>query len=278
MTREAERAKSVQKFARLFASGRFDSVLPMLEAKLVTSFVNGLLRFAEVKPPRYELMRDRLDGAVRDGTRLRATRPKRALLAWPEFLKTMDGILRTLKAWQSEIAREEKQYEKEGAAKGLVEVDILFAFVDFNNTLPKGGKVTLQFPASKVKLASAMKAGGARFRGIMLEPSKSRVIVNVALQRKVKPKLANHLVYNPLKAGEVLVIKAREDAAKATKKDHSAEGAVKKSGVKGTVGIDFKVISGGGEITREKELSKTHGRELSYTILWPKGSMSLAQK
>ena len=278
MTKQKERARSIQSFVKIFSSGRYDEVLLMLNSGLVNKFVNGLLRFSETKPPRYEKMRDQLDDALSAGEKIQSTRPPRARLVWPEFQKTLGSFLKKAKVWRGDIIKEEKQYEKEGTDSGLVEVDIVFTFVNYNNEPPKSGKVEINLPASKVTLKSALSKGGCRFRGIMLEPKKSRANIDVSMPRKLHPKLHNHIVYNPLKKGDVLVITAKEDPVKATKKGFSAEGAIKKAGVKGHVGLDFTVVSGGGEITKEKELSKTHGKELSYTILWPKGSMSLSQQ
>ncbi|MFQ5622257.1 MAG: hypothetical protein ACE5FS_02565 [Paracoccaceae bacterium] len=278
MSNEKKRAKEVQSFAKLFVSDKYDSIRQLLNSSLVNKFVNGLLRFSEIKPPEYEKMRGYLDDAIRSGEKIKGTRLGRARLVEKEFKKNLGGFLKKLRTWRAEIVKEERKYEKEGKNKGQAEVDIVFSFTNFNNELPKSAKLKLTFKASKVTLQAALTRGSCRFRGIMLESKKSIVNAEVSLPRKIKPKLSNNMYYNPLKNGDVLAISAAEDPIKIVKSATSAEAAAKSAGTKGTLGVDWKIFSGSAEITKGKSFTETHTKAISFTILAPKGSVTLMQK
>ena len=280
MAYEKERNRMVQGYMKILKSGKYDEILPLLDSKQVTKFANSLLRFCEVDPPHFEKMRGYLNDAIVSGEKLKNARLERARLAEAEFKKSLDAFLKKVKGWRTEVLKAEKLYEKEGKDQGLVEVDVKFHFTNYNNQLPASAKVRLEFPGSKVTLQSALYKGTWQSRGIMLSPKKSTVIAEVTVPRKVKPKLkmSNSLFYKPLKPGGVLALAATEDHATITQKATSGQAAAEKAGTKGSFGIDWRIFSGGVEITKEKELTKTHSKQMSFTIWVPKGSMSLTQK
>ena len=175
------------------------------------------------------------------------------------------------------VAKAEKDYEKSGAADGLIEVDISVSARDFYNNTVGGAKLELSVDSkpNKVKLSQMTSLGNARFRGIMIEPS-GNIYVELTLKRKVFPSLSQNLGYKNI-TGKVLIIEASEEATTVEMTASSGKKVVDKKGIKGEIGVDYKIFSAKGEVSSERELEASLGEEVKFTVYSPKGTLILKQ-
>lgn len=245
------------------------------DAKAIHELHNLLEEIEEVKEPRYERMRILLDWITRASKALLKDKLVKGLP--PQ--KGVKQLIYKVRALKVKVKKEEKAYEKSGAAAGLVEVDISFNAADFSNTPMARTKLELKVDAHPrpVKLVAMLSGGATRFRGIMIEPS-GNAGVTLTLNRKVAKKMQANLSYKGLKKGKTLLISATEDKKEKKYKKGSGQEAAESAGVTGTVGIDFKVFSGSTELTSSKELKKSKSKEVQFTVSFPTGKLTLTQK
>lgn len=245
------------------------------DAKAIFELHNLLQEIVDVKEPRYERMRILLDWFSRASMALLKHKLVKGLP--PE--KGVKQLISKVKALKVKVVKEEKAYEKSGAAAGLVEVDISFNAVDFSNTPMGGAKLELKVDAHPrpIKLAAKLSGGAIRFRGIMIEPS-GNANATLSLNRKVAKKMKANLSYKGLKKGNTLLISATEDKKEGKYTVGSGQEAAESAGATGTVGVDFKVFSGSTELTSSRELKKSKSKAVEFTVSYPTGKLTLTQK
>lgn len=245
------------------------------DAKAVYELRNLIQMIEDVEEPRYERMRIILDSITKAAIALLKDKLVKGLP--PE--KGVKQLISKVKTLKRKVVAEEKAYEKSGAAAGLVEVDISFNAVDFSNTPVGRAKLELKVDAHPrpIKLTSNLSGGALRFRGIMIEPS-GNANATLSLNRKVAKKMQANLSYKGLKKGNTLLISATEDKKEKKYKKGSGQEAAESAGVKGTVGVDFKVFNGSTELTSSKELKKSESKEVEFTVSYPTGKLTLRQK
>jgi hypothetical protein len=245
------------------------------DAKNVYELRNLIQTIEDVKGPRYERMRIILDSITKAAIALLKDKLVKKLP--PE--KGVKQLISKVKMLKSQVVKEERAYERSGTGAGLVEVDISFNAVDFSNTPVGGAALALKVDAHPrpVKLTSRLSGGAVRFRGIMIEPSGNANAI-LLLNRNVAKKMQANLSYKGLKKGKTLLISATEDKKEKKYKKGSGQEAAESAGVKGTVGVDFKVFNGSTELTSSKELKKSESKEVEFTVSYPTGKLTLSHK
>ncbi|WP_171182235.1 hypothetical protein [Ruegeria sp. HKCCD8929] len=226
--------------------------------------------------PRYEAIRKKLDEVLKTGNVLLKKKEVKSAKQVYTALKT---LLRTTKKRKAEVVRDEKEYEKKGRASGLIEVDILITARDFANQPMNDAvaEIVVDSAPKKAKLLARMSKGMVRFKGIMVEPD-GNLHLKLKVRRKSKNILSNNLIYRNLRQRKPLAISATEEFTKIEVTETSGKKAVNSVNAKGSVGVDFKVVKGGTEISTAKGLEKSTGRSEKYTLFFPKGTMKLVQK
>lgn len=245
------------------------------DVKEIYELHNLIQVIKEVEEPRYERMRIHLDSITTAATKLLKHKLVKGLP--PE--KGMKKLIANVRMTKAKVVKEEKAYEKSGAAAGLIEVDISFNAVDFSNTPMGASKLELKVDAHPrpIKLAAKLTGGAIRFRGIMIEPSGNANAI-LSVNRKVAKKMTANLSYKGLKKGNTLLISATEDKKEVKVKKGSGQEAAESAGVTGSVGVDFKVFSGSTELTSSRELKKSSSKEVEFTVSYPTGKLTLKQK
>lgn len=229
----------------------------------------------KIEEPRYERMRLVLDQIVKEA---KVLAKHKAVKGKPPEKGVKQLIPKAIKIKRA-VEKEEKTYERSGAAAGLVEVDISFNAVDFSNTPVGRANLILKVDSNPrpVTLKTSLSGGATRFRGIMIEPA-GNANATLMLKRKVANKMSANLSYKSLKSGKTLLISASEDKLEKTVSAGSGAKAAQSVGVKGSVGVDFKVWNGSTELTTTKALEKSVSRSVQYKVAYPKGKLSLSQK
>lgn len=228
-----------------------------------------------VEAPRYEKMRALLDWIVKEAKPLLSHKLVKRLP--PE--KGLKQLISKAKALKAKVVKEERAYEKSGAAAGLVEVDISFNAVDFSNTPMGSADIELKVDAKPrpIKLTATLSRGAVRFRGIMIEPA-GNASATLSLNRKVARKMSANLSYKLSAKEKALLISAMEDKKEKKYRKANGQEAAESAGVSGTIGVDFKVWNGSTELTTTKELRKSSSKEVEYAVTFPTGKLTLTQK
>lgn len=107
------------------------------------------------------------------------------------------------------------------------------------------------------------------------EPNATMVLSIWAHQGGENVKLERSFGFELKGDAMVFDVEQEHDDIEVAAKDE--ETAAHRAGAKGSAGIDWKIVSVGGEISSEDETSRTHGRETRYKVRVPKSSMKVAQ-
>lgn len=234
----------------------------------------GIMDFATLAAPRYEAMRLRLGEIEKHAKTLSGiAEVKKSSLGKP-----LDTLLKEARRTKAEVAKRERVYETSAEALGLVEVDVCIEVNDYHDRQVGDATLRLEIDAAprNAVLTTKLSNGSARFRGVMVEPS-GTAYVEIGLRRKTMRKISQNLGYRGLKPGGILMIDARERPRTQTVKAESGAAVVDRLGLKGTLGIDYSIVSLGGEITRESELETTMKKTVEYTVHCPSGVLVLKQ-
>jgi len=259
----------------------FKNVMKVLDPKLSVADTAPFIELSNlfevisgIEEPLYEDMRLKLDLALKTIKKLSSDKKFKGT----PVQKGLDKVMASVEKSKAEVIKAEKLYEKEAQATKLVEVDISFNARDYYNNQVGGAKLELTLDSNPhpVKLSEMMSNGNARFRGILIEPSGNAHVV-LKLNRKVHPTLSQNLGYKNVSRGGTLIINAKEDVTKVEMASTSARKVLDSKGVKGSVGVDFKIFQGGSEIESKKELEETSQVEVKYTVYYPQGTLEVTQ-
>lgn len=251
---------------------KLDPKMTMGDAKPYSELLNLFDAIQDVEEPQYEAMRLKLDLAARAISQLQS---QKSVKGTP-IEKALKSLAAGVQKAKATVAKEEKLYEKQGATSGLIEVDVSVSVRDFYNSEVGGAKLELVIDSnpSPVKVSDMTSRGSARFRGVMIEPS-GNVNVSLVLKREVHPKLSQNMSYKNV--GKTLLIEAAEDAVSVEMSEQSARKVLDSKGVKGSVGVDFKVFNGSTELTSERSIEQSTEQAVKYTVYYPKGTLTLKQ-
>jgi hypothetical protein len=259
----------------------FDTVFKKLDPKMssgdakpFSELLNLFGVIADIEEPQYEAMRHDLDLAAKTISKLLGHKAVKGTPIQNALKQLATGVLKAKAA----VAREEKLYEKQGSTDGLIEVDISVSARDFYNDQVGGAKLELAVDSnpSPVKLSQMTSQGSARFRGVMIEPS-GNVFVSLTLRREVHPKLSQNLGYKNVGSSKTLILDATEEAVSVEMSALSGRKVLDSKGVKGSVGIDFKIFKGSTELTSSKSIEESSQEAVKYVVYYPKGTLNLKQ-
>lgn len=251
---------------------KLDPKMSAGDAKPFTELLNLFSVIEDLEEPQYEAMRTQLDLAFRTIAKLMVHKSVKGTPIQAAFKLLAVGVNKA----KATVVKAEKVYEKQGAAGGLIEVDISFSARDFYNSQVGAAKLELVVDSdpAPVKLSAMTSQGNARFRGVMIEPS-GNIFVALTMNRKVHPKLSQNLGYKNV--GKTLIIEAAEEATSVEMSAQSGRKVLDSKGVKGSVGIDFKMFKGSSELTSSKSIEEASQEAVKYIVYYPKGTLILKQ-
>jgi len=229
---------------------------------------------ADIEEPLYEEMKLKLDLASKTIKKLSSDKKIKGTTVEKGLAKVATSVDKA----KAEVVKVEKAYKKESEATKVVEVDISFHAKDYYNNDVGAAKLELTIDSNPypVKLSQMISNGNVRFRNILIEPSGNAHVV-LKLNRKVHPTLSQNLGYKNVGKGATLLISAKEDVTKVEMASTSARKVLDTKGVKGSVGVDFKIFQGSSEIETTKALEETSQVEMKYTVYYPQGTLELTQ-
>jgi N-acetylmuramoyl-L-alanine amidase len=161
---------------------------------------------------------------------------------------------------------------------GWKQTNIIITLKDFRGEPLRGHKVFAEFKApgvAPVVEGGEVTGGSMTWSDIWLKPEGTlRLLAASSGKPAIVPQGVTHYRLpdkGPLKLEAVQ--KSREVTITAAT---SAEAAVK-VGVKGTVGVDFKIFEVGGEVSGESDMKKGTAREISWKIVLPESTFDVSQ-
>ena len=110
----------------------------------------------------------------------------------------------------------------------------------------------------------------------MIEPS-GNVFVSLTLRREVHPKLSQNLGYKNVGSSKTLIIEATEEAMSVEMSALSGRKVLDSKGVKGSLGIDYKIFKASTELTSSKSVEESSQEAVKYVVYYPKGTLTLKQ-
>lgn len=230
--------------------------------------------FEELQPPLYEQMTSALEDAQKAAAKLAAKLAKDKTTKELEFTRHVKAVAAAAKAEIAKLKKEEKAYEAEAAKKGAKEVTVLFRGEDFQGSVLRNYQVFLRISSEpkEVILSHKLTGGAAKYKGIMVSPEGNVYVTAVSTgAAKLAPEGNAGYKLN----GKSLDITAVQDHRTVKVKAISMAEMMKKIGVEGEAGVDFKVFKIGGKVATEKETKNAEGTEVEWEVLLPTDKLAI---
>ena len=187
---------------------------------------------------------------------------KEVVAAGPNAVKLVQELIDVIPVVRKEREQEVKEFQRTGAC----EIDVQFIITDWNGKSFEYAKgyVTFESPG----LPTINKNGALSANGLSINNVKLRPIGTVSLT--VDPGSAQSIEGSTpyeFKPGQnIMQFKAVQLVKTHKTKAKSMNEATNKFGLKGTVGVEFKVVSVGGEVTKESEYKSGYEDEVEWEI------------
>ncbi|WP_299726224.1 hypothetical protein [uncultured Tateyamaria sp.] len=272
---------SALKFSKhRFNKGKFSSKTIGSLKKMEKSAI----KLCSLKEPQYEGMGWELDFIIKEA---------RGLLKQDEVKKTKDDPhynVHSSLTWaypiavhmHSAVQKLEKEYEKSGAAQGLVEADIVLDASNWENQSLDKNSIEISVRSQKSREATftkKMSGGRVRVRGVMI-PEKGYVHVKIKPVAK-KLKVSERGINYALK-GKQLTLSAELLPTKVPLEVEGLKQASKKFGDSAEIGLglEWGVLSAGGKKITNKEAATMQSTKVkqSWVFKVPSGGMKLSAK
>jgi hypothetical protein len=186
---------------------------------------------------------------------------KEAVAAGAGALKLAGEVL----ALVPKVRRELEQDKKEFQAKGAQRVDVQFIVVDWNGKPFYSNDASAIFEAPGVPKVA--KVGKLSNNGLSLDNVELRPSGTVSLMVKTAAGLIEGVTDYSFKAGKDLIkFRAVQHSQKFQTRAKSIKEATNKTGLKGNVGVDYKVVSVGGEVSSEDEYKNGFEDEVEWQL------------
>lgn len=187
---------------------------------------------------------------------------KEVVAAGPGAAKVVQELIDVIPAVRKEREQEIKDFRKGGAC----EVDAQFIITDWNGKSFEYamGYVTFE-PADmpKINKNGKLSASGLNISNVTLTP---RGMVALSVDPGSAMAIEGSTGYELKPGHNFMQFKAVQHVKTHKTKAKSLGEATSKSGLKGSVGVEFKVVSVGGEVTRESEYKNGYEEEVEWEI------------
>ncbi len=186
---------------------------------------------------------------------------KDAVAAGPAALKLAGEVLALVPKVHKKLEEEKKQF----LTKGGQHVDIQFLVMDWNGKPFDAMSVFAIFEAPgvpKVTKQGKLSTNGLSLSGVELRPSGT-----VSLTVHTAGGMIEGATDYEFKAGKSLIkFKAVQHSQKFKTRAKSMQEATNKTGIKGSVGLEFEVVKVGGEVSSEDEYKKGYEDEVEWEL------------
>jgi len=186
---------------------------------------------------------------------------KLVVAAGPNALKVVQDLIDVIPVVRKDCEQAIKDFQRTEAC----EIDVQFVIQDWNGKSFQYAKgyVTFESPGvPTINKNAALSASGLSFSGVRLRPAGTVSLVVDAGSQSIEGSRSYEF-----KPGQKLMqFRAIQLVKKHKTKGKSIGEVTKKFGLKGSVGVEFKVVSVGGEATKESEYKDGYEEEVEWEI------------
>jgi hypothetical protein len=186
---------------------------------------------------------------------------KEVIAAGKDAVGLVDELLALIPKTKKQLEDDKKDFAKHGAH----EIDVQFIVMDWNgnNFSSAEGFATFESPGTpKVTKKGSVTGNGFTFSGVKLRPSGS-VYLMISRTSGIIEGTTDY-EFKPGK--DIMKFKAIQHHKTHKTRAKTLDEATQKTGVKGSVGIEFEVIKVGGEVSKESEYKKGYEDEVEWEI------------
>jgi hypothetical protein len=185
---------------------------------------------------------------------------KEVVAAGPDAVKMVGELVEVIPKVRKEVEQQKRDFECSGAHP----IDVQFIVVDWNGKpfTYAEGFATFESPG----VPKVTKMGKLSSNGFDINDVRLRSTGTVSLMIKGSYLIEGTTDYEFKPGKAVMKFKAIQHSQKYKTRAKSMSEATEKSGFKGSVGVEFKVISVGGEVSKESEYKHGYEDEVEWEL------------
>lgn len=164
------------------------------------------------------------------------------------------------------VRREREQEVKEFQKNGACEIDVQFLISDWNGKSFEYGTGYVEFESPGLPIIrknGKLSASGLSVNDIRLRPSGT---VSLMVDPGAAEAIQGSTTYEFKPGQKLMQFKAMQHVKTRKTKAKSLSEATDKFGLKGSVGVEFKIVSVGGEVSKESEYKRGFEDEVEWEI------------
>ncbi len=187
---------------------------------------------------------------------------KEVIAAGPGAVKMVAELIDVIGQARKQIEKHKKEFEQNGARP----VDVQFIVVDWNGKAFSDGTgyATFESPGvPTVKKVGALSSSGFSINDVRLRPSGT---VSLMVTSGTDITVDGVVPYEFKPGTPIIKFKAIQHSRKHKTRAKSIDDVTRKFGFKGSVGVDFKVLKVGGEVTEEDAYRHAYENEVEWEL------------
>jgi len=187
---------------------------------------------------------------------------KEVVAAGPNAVKLVQELIDVIPV----VRREREQEVKEFQSSGACDIDVQFVITDWNGKSFEyaTGYVAFESPGlPTIRKNSKLSSNGMSINDVKLRPVGT---VSLTVDPGSAASIEGTTEYSFKPGQKIMQFKAVQHVKTHKTKAKSVKEATNKSGLKGTAGVEFKVVSVGGEVTKESEYKDGYEDEVEWEI------------
>ena len=174
---------------------------------------------------------------------------------------------------------DQKKYEAKAKKEGRREVNVQFVIKNFLNEPMHSHKAMIEFKApgiDDIYLSKPIKGGVCSFKEIELMPVGTVRLLAVSTGKSSY--IPTGVASYKLGTGKTATFNAKQGVKTVKVKARSLTEMTKKAGLKGSAGVEFKVVKIGGETSIEREQKKAREQSVEWEVLVGTGDFTVNLK
>jgi hypothetical protein len=187
---------------------------------------------------------------------------KVVVAAGPNAVKLVQELIDVVPVVRKDLEKNVKEFQKSGAC----EIDVQFLISDWNGKSFEYAEGYVAFEAPglpTIRKSGKLSASGLSVNDVKLPPNGT---VTLTIYPRVAEAIEGSTSYEFKPGQKLMQFKAVQHVKTHKTKAKTANEATQKFGLKGSVGVEFKFVSVGGEVTRDSEYKNAYEDEVEWEI------------
>jgi hypothetical protein len=200
-----------------------------------------------------------------------ALKKDKAVMALPLVVKYLDGVV-------AACVNEKKKITADMAKYGMKKIKVQFLVTNWDDEPMQGFEAFVEFKAPgspTVTLKQPISGGVVSFNDVSLPPSGTVRLMAVSTHGAALVPQA--VTSYDLPHAAIMKFQAKQNAMELKKAAKSLKEATQKAGVKGTVGVDYKIVKVGGEVSGEVGDRQSFEEDVEFVIKVAKDTFTMKQ-